>query len=75
MRKAFESWVHLAAERGWAEYRAPAAFQDLVSSTYSYNNHALRRLRETDQGCDGSQRHPLGRSLWRVAQAPEEELT
>ncbi len=47
MRKAFESWVHLAAERGWAEYRAPAAFQDLVSSTYSYNNYALRRLRES----------------------------
>jgi len=47
MRRAFESWVHLAAERGWAEYRAPAAFQDLVSDTYSYNNHALRRLRET----------------------------
>ncbi|HTC54528.1 MAG TPA: FAD-binding oxidoreductase [Steroidobacteraceae bacterium] len=47
MRRAFESWVHLAAERGWAEYRAPAAFQDLVASTYSYNDHALRRLRET----------------------------
>jgi (+)-pinoresinol hydroxylase len=47
MRRAFESWVHLAAERGWAEYRAPAAFQDLVASTYSYNDHALTRLRET----------------------------
>jgi hypothetical protein len=47
MRKAFEQWVHLAAERGWAEYRAPAAFQDLVMSTYSYNNHSLRRLRES----------------------------
>jgi 4-cresol dehydrogenase (hydroxylating) len=47
MRRAFEGWVHLAAERGWAEYRAPAVFQDLVASTYSYNNHALRRLRET----------------------------
>ncbi len=47
MRRAFESWVRLAAERGWAEYRAPAAFQDLVSDTYSYNNHSLRRLRET----------------------------
>jgi 4-cresol dehydrogenase (hydroxylating) len=47
MRRAFESWVHLAAERGWAEYRAPAAFQDLVAGTYSYNNHALTRLRET----------------------------
>jgi FAD/FMN-containing dehydrogenase len=47
MRRAFEGWVRLAAERGWAEYRAPAAFQDLVSDTYSYNNHSLRRLRET----------------------------
>jgi 4-cresol dehydrogenase (hydroxylating) len=47
IRRAFRSWVKLAAERGWAEYRAPAAFQDLVSDTYSYNDHALRRLRET----------------------------
>jgi (+)-pinoresinol hydroxylase len=47
MRHAFEGWVKLAADRGWAEYRAPAAFQGLVSDTYSYNNHALRRLRET----------------------------
>lgn len=47
IRRAFQSWVKLAAERGWAEYRAPAAFQDLVCDTYSYNNHALRRLRET----------------------------
>jgi (+)-pinoresinol hydroxylase len=47
MRKAFEQWVHLAAERGWAEYRAPAAFQDLIMGTYSFNNHSLRRLRES----------------------------
>jgi 4-cresol dehydrogenase (hydroxylating) len=47
MRRAFEGWVRLAAERGWAEYRAPASFQDLIASTYSFNNHALRRLRET----------------------------
>ncbi len=47
IRAAFKGWVHLAAERGWAEYRAPAAFQDLVADTYSYNNHSLRRLRET----------------------------
>jgi 4-cresol dehydrogenase (hydroxylating) len=47
MRGAFERWVALAAERGWAEYRAPAAFQDLVADTYSFNDHALRRLRET----------------------------
>jgi 4-cresol dehydrogenase (hydroxylating) len=47
MRQAFEKWVALAAARGWAEYRAPTPFQDLVAQTYSYNNHALRRLRET----------------------------
>jgi 4-cresol dehydrogenase (hydroxylating) len=47
MRAAFRQWVELAAARGWAEYRAPTIFQDLVSDTYSYNNHALRRLRET----------------------------
>jgi 4-cresol dehydrogenase (hydroxylating) len=46
IRSAFERWVALAAEQGWAEYRAPAAFQDLVSDTYSYNDHALRKLRE-----------------------------
>jgi (+)-pinoresinol hydroxylase len=47
MRAAFEKWVTLAAARGWAEYRAPAVFQDMVAKTYSYNNNALTRLRET----------------------------
>jgi 4-cresol dehydrogenase (hydroxylating) len=47
MRRAFEMLVKVAAEKGWAEYRAPAAFQDLIASTYSYNNHSLGRLRET----------------------------
>ena len=47
IRHAFEGWVRLAAERGWAEYRAPAVYQDLVASTYAYNNHALNRLRES----------------------------
>jgi (+)-pinoresinol hydroxylase len=46
MRQAFQTMVRLAAEHGWAEYRAPAVFQDLVASTYSYNDHALTRLRE-----------------------------
>ncbi len=46
IRAAFERWVHLAAEQGWAEYRAPAVFQDVVADTYSYNNHSLRKLRE-----------------------------
>jgi (+)-pinoresinol hydroxylase len=47
MRAAFEKWVRLAADRGWAEYRAPAAFQDLVAKTYSFNNGSLTRMRET----------------------------
>jgi 4-cresol dehydrogenase (hydroxylating) len=47
MRAAFEKWVHLAAERGWGEYRTPVVFQDLVAKTYSFNNHSLTRLRET----------------------------
>jgi len=47
IRRAFREWVHLAAARGWAEYRAPAAFQDLIADTYSFNNHALTRLRES----------------------------
>jgi 4-cresol dehydrogenase (hydroxylating) len=47
MRNAFRKWVELCAERGWGEYRAPAVFQDDVAKVYSYNNHALRRFRET----------------------------
>jgi len=46
IRTAFKRWVALAAAQGWTEYRAPATFQDLVADTYSYNNHALLRLRE-----------------------------
>lgn len=46
MRQAFMRWVELAAERGWAEYRAPAAFQDHVAKVYSFNNGALNRMRE-----------------------------
>jgi FAD/FMN-containing dehydrogenase len=47
MRSTFEKLVKLAADHGWAEYRAPAAFQDLIAKTYSYNDHSLGRLRET----------------------------
>ncbi len=46
IRAAFARWVELAAAEGWAEYRAPAVFQDVIADTYSFNNHALRRLRE-----------------------------
>ena len=34
-------------EHGWAEYRTPPAYQEAVMSTYSFNNHALRRFHET----------------------------
>jgi 4-cresol dehydrogenase (hydroxylating) len=47
MRATFERLVKVAADHGWAEYRAPAAFQDLIAKTYSYNDHSLGRLRET----------------------------
>lgn len=47
MRATFERLVKVAAEHGWAEYRAPAAFQTLIAGTYSYNNNSLGRLRET----------------------------
>jgi len=37
----------LCAAEGWGEYRAPPAFQQLITDTYSYNNHSLRKLHET----------------------------
>jgi len=46
IRAAFEQWVALAAAEGWTEYRAPTVYQDLVADTYSYNDHALTRMRE-----------------------------
>lgn len=46
IRAAFRRWVELAAAEGWAEYRAPTVFQDIIADTYAYNDHALRRLRE-----------------------------
>lgn len=46
VRGAFERLVHMMAEEGWAEYRAPAVFQDEVSDTYGFNDNALRRFRE-----------------------------
>ncbi|MCP5144196.1 MAG: FAD-binding oxidoreductase [Gammaproteobacteria bacterium] len=46
IRAAFRKWVTLAAERGWHEYRAPAVFQNDVAESYSFNDHALQRMRE-----------------------------
>lgn len=42
MRKA----VAVAAEHGWGDYRAAPIYQDDVSNSYSFNNHALRRFHE-----------------------------
>jgi len=46
-RAAFKKLVERAAEHGWGEYRTAPAYQDLIMSTYAYNNHALLRFQET----------------------------
>ncbi|MDX1563011.1 MAG: FAD-dependent oxidoreductase, partial [Gammaproteobacteria bacterium] len=46
IRDAFVRWVELAAAEGWAEYRAPTVYQDLIARTYSFNDNALTRMRE-----------------------------
>jgi FAD/FMN-containing dehydrogenase len=46
-RVAFQRLVEIAAEHGFGEYRTAPAYQDLIMSTYSFNNHALLRFHET----------------------------
>jgi 4-cresol dehydrogenase (hydroxylating) len=46
-RDTFRRMIKLAAEHGWGEYRTATAFMDDCAETYSFNNHALRRLQET----------------------------
>ena len=46
-RAAFKHLVEIAAGHGWGEYRTAPAYQDLIMSTYSFNNHALLRFHET----------------------------
>jgi 4-cresol dehydrogenase (hydroxylating) len=46
-REGFHKLVQVAAEHGFGEYRTPPAYQDLIMSTYSFNNHALLRFHET----------------------------
>ncbi|HTR01473.1 MAG TPA: FAD-binding oxidoreductase [Candidatus Acidoferrum sp.] len=46
-REIFRRMVKVAAEHGWGEYRTHAAFMDDCADTYSFNDHALRRLHET----------------------------
>ncbi|MPT47753.1 MAG: FAD-binding oxidoreductase [Sphingobium sp.] len=42
MRKAIE----VAAKHGWGDYRAAPIYQDAVSASYSFGDHALRRFHE-----------------------------
>ena len=46
-RVAFKKLIQIAADHGWGEYRTAPVFQDAIMNTYSFNNHALRRLHET----------------------------
>lgn len=43
----FQKAVKLCAAKGWAEYRTPQIFADVISDVYSFNGHALRRFTET----------------------------
>jgi (+)-pinoresinol hydroxylase len=45
-RAAFAQLVQIAAGHGFGEYRTAPAYQDLIMSTYSFNNHALLRFHE-----------------------------
>jgi 4-cresol dehydrogenase (hydroxylating) len=45
-RAAFTKLVQIAADHGFGEYRTAPAYQDLIMSTYSFNNHALLRFHE-----------------------------
>jgi 4-cresol dehydrogenase (hydroxylating) len=42
-----QSLVQLSAANGWGEYRAAPALQDFIMDTYSFNDHAYRKLCET----------------------------
>lgn len=46
-REAMRRLIALGAEHGYGEYRTTPLFQDQVMETYSFNNHALRRMCET----------------------------
>jgi 4-cresol dehydrogenase (hydroxylating) len=45
-RASFQQLVKAAAERGWGEYRTAPAYQDLIMSTYSFNDNALLKFHE-----------------------------
>jgi (+)-pinoresinol hydroxylase len=45
-RELFLRLVDACGSRGWAEYRAPVAFQTAVMGQYTFNDHVLRRFNE-----------------------------
>ena len=46
VRETFTRLANEGAARGWAEYRTPPVFQDLIMGHYSFNNNQLRRFSE-----------------------------
>lgn len=46
-RDLFKRLAETCGSRGFAEYRAPPAFQDTVMGQYSYNNNVLLRFHES----------------------------
>lgn len=46
-REAVRALINIGAANGYGEYRSPPFFQDLVQSTYAYNNNIQRRTIET----------------------------
>ena len=46
-REIYRRLIKESAARGWGEYRTHTAFMGDIMETYSFNNHALRRLHET----------------------------
>ncbi len=68
-RAGFRELIRILADHGYGEYRTAPAFQDDVMATYGFNNHGAAALPRSGEGRDRSQRHPLRRPLWRVAEA------
>jgi 4-cresol dehydrogenase (hydroxylating) len=45
-RELFLKLVDACGGKGWAEYRAPVAFQDDILKQYSFNDHIQKRFHE-----------------------------
>jgi 4-cresol dehydrogenase (hydroxylating) len=45
-REVFAQVLQVAREHGWAEYRSPPAFADMVMDCYSFNDNILRKFSE-----------------------------